>query len=143
MLPDQAGVIVAAVDALPDDAEPWVKPKAEAWLLDQAKDHDAKALRVLGKRIYAVVDPAAADAHEADQLEREEQEAEAAAVFRMHDDGHGKAHGKFTVPTEYAAKLWKSLQAFMSPRHLAAVGKDTDLQAPTPHRAGSGVHGPD
>jgi len=47
VLPDQAGVIVAAVDALPGDAEGWVKPKAEAWLLDQAGVHDAKSLRVL------------------------------------------------------------------------------------------------
>ena len=29
VLADQAGVIVQAVDALPEDAEPWVKPKAE------------------------------------------------------------------------------------------------------------------
>lgn len=54
----------------------------------------------------------------------------------MHDDGHGKAHGRFTVSTEHAAKLWKALQAIMSPRHLTAVGKDPLLSAPTPHRAG-------
>ena len=129
-------MIIQAVDSLPEDAEPWVKPKAQSWLLDQAKDHDAKALRVLGKRIYQVVDPEAADAHEAEQLEREEHEAEAAAVFRMHDDGHGKAHGKFTVPSEHAAKLRKVLQALMSPRHLAGVGEHPDLSAATPHRAG-------
>jgi hypothetical protein len=114
-----------------------VKAKAEWWLLDQAADHDAKALRILGKRIYAVVDPAAADAHEAEQLEREEQDAEAAATFRMHDDGHGKTRGRFTIPTAYAAKLKKALQALMSPRHLAAVNEQApDLGAPTPHRAG-------
>jgi hypothetical protein len=136
VLVDQAAVIVAAVDALPADAEAWVAPAAGRWLLDHAADHDAKALRVLGKRIYQVIDPAAADAHESQQLEREEHDAEAAAVFRMHDDGHGKSHGRFTIPTEYAAKLRKALQALMSPRHLAGVGKDPDLQAPTPHRAG-------
>ncbi len=136
VLVDQAAVIVHAVDALPNDAGPWVKPKAEHWLLDQAADHDAKALRILGKQIYAVIDPAAADAHEAKLLEKEEQAAEAAAMFRMHDDGHGKTHGKFTVPTEYAAKIKKALQALMSPRHLSAVGQEPDLSAATPHRAG-------
>ena len=136
VLADQAAVIVDAVDALPEDAEEWVKPKAEAWLLEQAAEHDAKALRVLGKRIYAVIDPEAADAHEARLLEREEQAAEAAASFRMVDGGHGKAHGKFTIPTEHAAKLTKALQALMSPRHLAAVGKVLDLTAATPHRTG-------
>ena len=48
ILVDQASVIVSAVDALPDDAEAWVAPKAQQWLLDQADDHDAKHLRVLG-----------------------------------------------------------------------------------------------
>jgi hypothetical protein len=140
VLVDQAAVVVDAVDALPTDAEAWVAPKAEQWLLDRAVDHDARALRVLGRRIYAVIDPTAADAHEAAQLEGEEQEAEAAAVFRMHDDGHGKTHGRFTIPTGYAAQLKKALQALMSPRHLAAVnGQAPDLAAPTPHRMGLAI----
>ncbi len=36
ILVDQAAVIVRAVDALPADAEAWVAPKAQQWLLDQA-----------------------------------------------------------------------------------------------------------
>ncbi len=82
VLVDQAAVIVHAVDALPEDAERWVKPKAEQWLLDHAADSDAKALRILGRRILEVIDPAAADAHEAKLLEREERAAEAAALLR-------------------------------------------------------------
>jgi hypothetical protein len=137
LLVDQAAVIVRAVDALPDDAEAWVAPKAQEWLLEQAADHDAKHLSVLGKRILEVVDPAAADAHEAKLLEQEEQAAEAAAMFRMHDDGHGKAHGKFTISSRHGAMLRKALLAKAAPKHKAAVdGHAPELARPTAHRMG-------
>ncbi len=118
---DQAAVIVRAVDALSEEAEAWVGPKAQRWLLDQAAVHDAKHLNVLGKRILEVVDPEAAVAHEAKLLEQEELEADAAAMFRMHDDGHGRCHGKFTISSRHAAMLRKALLAKAAPRHQAAV----------------------
>ena len=137
VLVDQAAVIVGAVDALPDDAEPWVKPKAERWLLDHAADSDAKALRILGKRILEVIDPAAADAHEANLLEKEEQAAEAAALLRMSDDGHGKCHGSFTVSSRHGAMLRKGLLAKAAPKHRAAVdGHAPEPGRPSDHRMG-------
>ena len=137
LLVDQAAVIVGAVDALPEDAEAWVAPKAEQWLLDQAADHDAKTLRMLGKRILEVVDPAAADAHEAKLLEKEEQDAEAAAMLRMHDDGHGKCHGKFTISCRHGAMLKKALLAKAAPKHQAAVdGQAPEPGQPTAHKMG-------
>ena len=137
MLVDQASVIVGAVDALPEDAEPWVKPKAERWLLDHAADSDAKALRILGKRILAVIDPAAADAHEAKLLEKEEQAAEAAALLRMSDDGHGKCHGSFTVSSRHGAMLRKGLLAKAAPKHRTAVdGHAPEPGRPSDHRMG-------
>ena len=137
VLVDQAAVIVSAVDALPEDAETWVAPKAEQWLLEQATDHDAKHLRVLGKRIFEVIDPAVADAHEAKLLEREEQDADAAAVFRMHDDGRGKCHGRFTISSRHAAMLRKALLATAAPKHQAAVtGQGHDPERPTAHKLG-------
>ena len=100
-------------------------------------DHDAKTLRVLGKRILEVIDPAAADAHEAKLLEKEEQAAEAAAMFRMHDDGHGKCHGKFTISTRHGAMLKKALLAKAAPKHRAAVdGHAPEPGQPTAHRMG-------
>ena len=137
LLVDQAGVIVRGMDALPDEAEAWVAPKAQQWLLDQAAHHDAKALRVLGRRILEVVDPAAADAHEARLLEQEEQAAEAAAMFRMHDDGHGKCHGKFTISSRLGAILQKALLATAAPKHQAAVtGQAPQPGQPTAHKMG-------
>lgn len=108
---DQAKVIVDAIDALPDDLETWVPQAATAFLLDKAAEHDARALRVLGRRVLEVVAPAAADAEEARRLEAEEAEARATASFTMVDDGHGKAHGRFTIPTLHAEMLRKHLLA--------------------------------
>jgi hypothetical protein len=137
ILVDQAAAIVRAVDSLPEEAEAWVAPKAQQWLLDQARDHDAKALRILGKRILEVVDPAAADAHEARLLEKEEQAAEAAAMFRMHDDGHGQCHGKFTISSRLGAMLRKALLAKAAPKHQAAVnGQAPEPDQPTAHKMG-------
>ena len=130
LLPDQAAVIVNAVDGLPDDTGADVVTRAEAFLLDQAADHDAKRLRVLGRRLLEVVDPETADAHEAALLAREEAAAYEAASLRMVDDGHGKTHGRFTLPTAAAAMLKKALLALAAPQHRAAA----DGQAPLPGR---------
>ncbi|QIK74644.1 HNH endonuclease signature motif containing protein [Nocardioides piscis] len=115
LLTDQARVIVEAVDALPDDVAEWVPPAATDFLLDKARDHDAKALRILGRRLLEVIDPEAADAEEARRLEAEEREARAAASFTMSDDGAGRCHGRFTLPTLHAEMLRKHLMALASP----------------------------
>ena len=130
LLPDQASVIVHAVDALPDEIDPATRAQAEAFLLAQAADHDAKALRILGRRLLEVVDPETADAHEAALLAKEEAQAYETASLTMVDDGHGKTHGRFTLPTAAAAMLKKALLALAAPKHRAAV----DGHAPVPER---------
>jgi hypothetical protein len=75
---EQADVILRALDELPYDLDAEIVEQAEAKLLELAADHDAKALRVLGRRILEVVSPETADAHEARLLEREERAAQAA-----------------------------------------------------------------
>jgi len=116
---DQAQVIVDAVDALPTDlVAAETITQAESYLLKQARDHDATALRILGRRLLDVLDPAAADAEEARRLENEEAEARAKASFTMSDDGHGKVHGRFAVPSLHGSMLRKALEAFANPsRH--------------------------
>ena len=70
LLVDQAEVIIAAVDALPDDLDPEIVADAQCRLIGYAAEHDAKALRILGKRILDVVDPEVGEAQEAKVLER-------------------------------------------------------------------------
>ena len=130
---DQARVITEAVDDLPTDRiDPDTVAKAEAFLLTEARDHDARALRVLGRRLLEVLDPETADAEEARRLAAEEAEARAAASFTMADDGHGTCHGRFTLPTLHGSILRKHLLA------LAAPKRHPDLPAGTPtrHRMG-------
>jgi hypothetical protein len=130
LLVDQAHVIITAVEALPDDLDPSIRQKAVATLVGYAAEFDAKDLRVMGKRILDTVAPEIGEAHEARLLEQEERDAEAAAVFRMVEDGHGQARGRFTVPTYVALQLRKLLLATAAPKHRASV----DGRAPVPGR---------
>ncbi len=129
---EQASVIVDAVDGLPDEVDDSVREQAEAFLLREAADHDAQALRILGRRLLEVVDPDAAEAEEARRLEAEEEAARAAASFTMTDDGQGKCHGRFTIPSLHGSMLRKALLALAAPsRH-----PDRPAQTPTKHRLG-------
>ena len=130
LLPDQARVIIDAVGALPDEVSAEIRTQAEGFLLDQATDHDAKALRTLGRHLLEVIDPDTADAHEAAVLAKEEAAAYETASLRMTDDGHGTTHGRFTLPTATAAMLKKALLALAAPKHRAAI----DGHAPVPGR---------
>ena len=138
LLVDQAEVIVAAIDSLPEDlVDDALRAEAQATLIGEATRFDAKALRILGRRILDVVAPEIGEAHEARLLEKEEAEAEAAAVFRMHDDGHGKSHGKFTIPTAVAEMLKKALMGIAAPKHRTSVdGQAPEPGVPSAHRMG-------
>ena len=130
---EQAQVIVDAVDGLPADLlDPATIEQAEAFLLREAVDHDARDLRILGRRLLEVIDPETADAEEARRLEAEEQAARAAASFTISDDGQGKCHGRFMIPSLHGSILRKHLLALAAPaRH-----PDRPPETPTRHRLG-------
>ena len=65
---EQAEAILRALTDLPDDLDP-APVQAEQHLLDLAAEHDAKALKHLGRHILEVACPDAADAHQAALLE--------------------------------------------------------------------------
>ena len=118
---DQAQVIIRAVKALPDDLDPDLLIRAERHLVAAAAEHDARTLAILGRRLLEVVAPDLADQHEADLLEREEAKAAQSCRLTMSDDGHGRVHGRFTLPTVQAAMLKKMLLAIAAPKHQAAT----------------------
>ena len=115
VLVDQARVIVNAVEELPDDLDQDLVAQAEAHLVAEAAHHDARTLKILGRRLLEVVAPEVADAHEAKLLEKEERDAAQACRLTMTDDGHGKTYGRFTLPTAQAAMLAKILHGFAAP----------------------------
>ena len=133
LVAEQASVICTSLDALPDDLEVSILEQATNALVEFAGVHDAKALRVLGRRILDVVAPEVGEAWEAEQLDREEREAEKSSVFRMREDGHGRIKGSFTVPTLVGQMLEKALLAFAAPKHQIANRAGTD-EAPEPVR---------
>lgn len=135
---DQAQVIVRALDALPDDLDPDVRSRARDHLLELAADHDAHALRRLGKAILDTVAPEVGESHEQRVLEREEAKAAASAWFSMVDDGHGRVHGRFTLPSHQGTMLRQALHALANPRrHDAEDLKDQKgAWLSTPERLG-------
>ena len=138
VIAEQASVICTALDELPDDLDAGVVEQAAKALVAFAEVHDAKGLRVLGRRILEVVAPEVAEAWEAEQLAKEEREAEKSAVFRMREDGHGRIKGSFTVPLLVGQMLERALLAFAAPKHQianrAAEQGESDEQAPVPVR---------
>jgi hypothetical protein len=111
LLADQARVIVQAIGQLPAGVDPRVRAEAQRVLIGEAAHHDAKGLRVLGRRVLEVVDPATADAHEARLLAGEEARAAAKTYLVMTDDGQGCTRGRFTLPSLQGAMLRKALHA--------------------------------
>ncbi|WP_341230923.1 HNH endonuclease signature motif containing protein [Nocardioides salarius] len=136
VIAEQASVICTALDELPDDLDAAVLEQATKALVTFAEVHDAKALRVLGRRILEVVAPEVAEAWEAEQLEKEEREAEKSAVFRMREDGHGRIKGSFTVPLLAGQMLERALLAFAAPKHQIATreAEEEQSEAPVPVR---------
>lgn len=123
LLVEQARVIVAAVDALPADlVGPELRARAEKDLVALAEHHDAKELRLLGRRILEVLAPEVAEEVEKRLLEREERKARETARLTMREDGHGSVHGRFKIPALEGAMLRKHLEALAAPRHRAATG---------------------
>ncbi|MDQ6935186.1 MAG: HNH endonuclease [Actinomycetota bacterium] len=142
---EQARVIldaVTAVEQIPDDLasargldRASLAGSAEARLLADAAHHDAKDLRVLGRRILDVVAPEVAEEHERRLLEAEERRAQEHTRLTMGDDGQGLVHGRFTIPSLQGAMLRKALLAFAAPKHQAAVGGL--MRRPSPERMGA------
>jgi hypothetical protein len=138
MLPDQARVVIDAVEALPAPlVEPALRREAETHLVVLAEHHDPRELRILGRRILDVIAPEISEAHEKAVLEREEQAALATASFTMRPDGHGSMIGRFKIPTIAGEILAKHLTAIAAPRHRAAVdGEATPRTVARPLRLG-------
>ncbi|MGY2703937.1 hypothetical protein ACVW2K_003521 [Nocardioides sp. HB32] len=132
---EQARVIVAALDQLPGDLDTAVVDRAERHLVAAGREHTAPTLRILGKRLMDVVAPDLADEYEARQLAREERDALLATKLVMVDDGHGKCHGRFTVPSFHGAALKKMLLAIAAPKRQEPQEPGVPLR-PGPERRG-------
>ncbi|GAB3992419.1 HNH endonuclease signature motif containing protein [Nocardioides marmoraquaticus] len=116
---DQARAIKRSLDLLPVTGEFAVdgdqREAAEAHLVDLARHHDAGDLDHLGRRLYAVIAPEAADAYEGRLLEADEARAARKTTLKIWTDHQGLTHGRFRIPKLHGAMLTKALDAIMSP----------------------------
>jgi len=121
----QAEVIVRALDALPGDLDPEIKQLAEEQLVAEAADFGPKSLRVLGRRVLAVVAPDVAEEHERRMLEREDAAAARATFLRTRRSDDGTTDIHLRVCDIVANRLLTYLEAFTSPRRAeGAVAPD-------------------
>jgi hypothetical protein len=122
---EQARVIAEAVDALPPRVDAHVRGLAEKALVGLASQHDARDLKQIGKRILDVVAPEVGESHEEAVLTAEESRAAAGVELTLIDDGAGRCHGRFTVPSHVGAMLKRHLLALANPaRHTADELRD-------------------
>jgi hypothetical protein len=119
----QARVIVRAAERLPADVTADERAAAEAGLVARAvHGMDAKGLRRAARRMLdraATVATERVDAHEADQLQREEKRAERETSFAMWQHQDGTWSGTFTISDLHASLLKAYLERLCSPRKLA------------------------
>ena len=132
---EQARVVVEAVDALPSHVDPSIRDLAETTLLGLATRHDARDLKQIGKRILDVVAPEVGECHEESVLAAEEARAAAGVELTLVDDGEGRCHGRFTVPSHVGAMLKRHLLALANPaRHPEAELHDDSGDWKPPRR---------
>ena len=122
----QGRAIVAALERLPRTGRFAVSAEqraaAETHLAGLAADHDAKALRVLGRRVFEVIAPDLAEEFEGRDLEREEAEALRRTTLTMWEDDEGTCHGRFRLPALHGQMLTKMILAISSPARAAGAG---------------------
>ena len=70
-----------------------------------------------------MVAPEIAEEHELKALQRQEALAEEACRFTIADDGHGRCHGRFTLPSPVGAMLKQAVLAiYAAPKHRQHSG---------------------
>jgi hypothetical protein len=113
--PEQADVIVTALDRLPDSVVFEDRVRAEEHLLELAGCYDAVKLRRLARHLLHVIDPDAAEVELGRQLETEEAAAARATILVLREDSEGVCHGRFRIPALNGAMLAKYLDALANP----------------------------
>ncbi len=132
--PAQARVIIHAVQALPDTVEAGVAEVAEKHLIELAQTHDEKTLKVLGRRVFEVIDPDAADLEEGRRLAAEETAAARRTYLHLLDNRDGTHTGRFKIASLHAAALTKILNALMAPRRSDSTDTTPDSSHRQQHR---------
>ena len=141
----QSRAIVVALERLPRTGTRAVTEQqrlaAESHLVELAAHHDARELRVLGRRVFEVIAPELAEEFEGRALRREEAHALRRTTLKLWEDDEGTCHGRFRIPALHGQMLSKMILAHASPNRPSnatdtldrASGIDPDLPTPVRH----------
>ncbi len=136
---EQVGVLVRALDALPDSLDAELVAKAEAHLVAEAGHFGPRELRRLGRHVLEVVAPEIADAEEERALRAEEQRARRLTRLSFRPRGDGSTDVFARLPDQVASRLRAYLDAYTSPRRLrlgAATAEQDVEMLPQARRRG-------
>ncbi len=131
--PDQAGVILAAVDRLPSAEH--TRRRGERVLLEEAGRLNATDLHRVGRHLINVVDPEREDREAEKALEREDRAAHLSRHLTISDDGVGgiRLRGRGTV--EDGATLRAALLPLTRP--VPTIDPETCEEQPDPRDHGA------
>lgn len=133
---EQAQVIVAGLEALPERIGPEVIARAEEDLVGYAKECRPSQLRALARHILDLVAPEIAEAEEAQRLEAEEQRAREKTSLRTRRLGDGTSRTTIVHPDADADRLRTYLESFASPRKQDDALAGEEDRVPYPRRLG-------
>jgi hypothetical protein len=126
----KAHVIRVALDRLPADLPADTLQQAQACMLEHAKILDPKALARVGMRLWEVIDPDGADAHEQRLLQRQEAKAARSGWITSRD---GVTRFWIRTPELVGETFLAILESYAAPRRTDMAGPDT---RPYPQRLG-------
>ena len=105
----QAEAVIKSLDRLPSSGEFAVsleqRAQAEVHLVGLCATYDAREVEVLGRHLFEVIAPEAAEAYEGKMLELEEAKAARKTSFEMSIDDQGVAHGRFRTTQRHGEML--------------------------------------
>jgi hypothetical protein len=129
----QARVITEALDALPEDLDPEVRDKGEAYLVTEAAHFGPRELKRLGEKLLEVIAPDVADEAEYERLLAEERRARSATRLTCKDRGDGSGDLHLRAPMPVINRVRTYVESCTSPRRHP-LGDVDDL--PMPRRRG-------
>lgn len=132
----QAGVVVRALESLPDEVPASVLDRAEAALIEHAARFSPKQLARIGRHILTMVAPDLVDEAEGRRLAAQEAEARRRTRFSMRRQGDGTTRLSALLPDAIATRLATYLEAYANPRR-----DDSPVGGPVDGFAGRTAHG--
>ncbi len=137
----QARAVVKSLDRLPTTGDFAVSReqlvKAEVHLVGLCATYDAREVEALGRHLFEVIAPEAAEAYEGKMLEVEEAKAARKTSLEMSVDDQGVAHGRFRIPRRHGEMLRKMIWSLTNPvRRGSAQHSPIDHDLPAAVRQG-------